>query len=70
MRLSMAGPPMGASPMPCISSANIFARRGIGLKISLEPKPNEPRGDIYVSTVGTAMGIISMLPTEDQPLVK
>ena len=39
------------------------------MKISLEPKPNEPRGDIYISTVGTAMGIIGMLPEEDRALV-
>lgn len=44
-------------------------KRGSKLKISLEPKPNEPRGDIYVSTVGTALGIISMLPPEDRELV-
>lgn len=44
--------------------------RGYQVKLSLEPKPNEPRGDIYISTVGTAMGIIGMLPHDDQPLVK
>ncbi len=44
--------------------------QGYHLQISLEPKPNEPRGDIYISTVGTGMGIISMLPAEDQDMVK
>lgn len=44
-------------------------QQGYSLKISLEPKPNEPRGDIYVSTVGTALGIIGMLPEEDRKYV-
>jgi len=44
--------------------------RGYGVRMTLEPKPNEPRGDIYVSTVGTALGLIAMLPSEDQHLVK
>ncbi|MHB0935639.1 MAG: TIM barrel protein [Armatimonadota bacterium] len=43
--------------------------KGYKLRMTLEPKPNEPRGDIYVSTVGTALGIIGMLPAEDQGLV-
>ncbi len=44
-------------------------QQGYKVKISLEPKPNEPRGDIYVSTVGTALGIIGMLPADEQPMV-
>ncbi len=44
-------------------------KSGSKIRISLEPKPNEPRGDIYVSTVGTALGIIGLLPKEDQALV-
>lgn len=44
-------------------------QQGYSLKISLEPKPNEPRGDIYVSTVGTALGIIGMLPEEERKYV-
>jgi len=31
------------------------------LKFALEPKPNEPRGDIYLPTVGSAIGFISTL---------
>lgn len=31
------------------------------LKFALEPKPNEPRGDIYLSTVGSMLGFISTL---------
>lgn len=44
-------------------------QQGYRVKISLEPKPNEPRGDIYVSTVGTALGIIGLLPEEDRAYV-
>ncbi len=42
---------------------------GSKVRISLEPKPNEPRGDIYVATVGTALGIIGLLPEEDRALL-
>lgn len=35
--------------------------QGYDLKFALEPKPNEPRGDIYFSTVGAYLGLISTL---------
>jgi xylose isomerase len=35
--------------------------RGYGLKFALEPKPNEPRGDIFLPTVGHAIAFISQL---------
>ncbi|KAB8141014.1 xylose isomerase [Chloroflexia bacterium SDU3-3] len=35
--------------------------QGYKLKFALEPKPNEPRGDIYLATVGSALGFISTL---------
>ena len=44
-------------------------QQGYDLRISLEPKPNEPRGDIYISTVGTALGIINLLPEADRALL-
>lgn len=31
------------------------------LKFALEPKPNEPRGDIYLATVGAMLGFIATL---------
>jgi xylose isomerase len=31
------------------------------LKFALEPKPNEPRGDLYLPTVGAMLGFISTL---------
>jgi xylose isomerase len=38
--------------------------QGYGMKFALEPKPNEPRGDIYFPTVGHMLHFISTL---DQP---
>jgi xylose isomerase len=35
--------------------------RGYGLRFALEPKPNEPRGDILLPTVGNALAFISSL---------
>jgi xylose isomerase len=34
---------------------------GYGLRFGIEPKPNEPRGDIFLPTVGHALHFISML---------
>lgn len=38
--------------------------QGYKLKFALEPKPNEPRGDIYFSSTGAMLGFI---PTLDHP---
>jgi len=35
--------------------------QGYGLRFALEPKPNEPRGDIFLPTVGHALAFISQL---------
>jgi len=35
--------------------------RGYGMRIALEPKPNEPRGDIFLPTVGHALAFITEL---------
>ncbi len=35
--------------------------RGLGLRVALEPKPNEPRGDILLPTVGHALAFIGRL---------
>lgn len=35
--------------------------QGYDLKFALEPKPNEPRGDIYLATVGHALAFINTL---------
>jgi xylose isomerase len=35
--------------------------QGYGIRFAIEPKPNEPRGDIFLPTVGHALHFISML---------
>ena len=35
--------------------------QGYGLKFALEPKPNEPRSDLYLPTVGSMLGFIATL---------
>jgi xylose isomerase len=39
--------------------------RGYDLRFALEPKPNEPRGDIFLPTVGHALAFISTLEHAD-----
>ncbi len=39
--------------------------RGYGMRIALEPKPNEPRGDIFLPTVGHALAFIGELQWPD-----
>ncbi|MGH3741178.1 MAG: xylose isomerase [Micromonosporaceae bacterium] len=39
--------------------------QGHGLRFALEPKPNEPRGDILLPTVGHALAFISTLEHSD-----
>jgi xylose isomerase len=35
--------------------------QGYGIRFAIEPKPNEPRGDILLPTIGHALGFISQL---------
>jgi xylose isomerase len=35
--------------------------QGYNMKLALEPKPNEPRGDLYLPTVGAMLGFIATL---------
>ncbi len=39
--------------------------QGYNFKFALEPKPNEPRGDIYLPTVGAMLGFIQTLDHPD-----
>ena len=39
--------------------------QGYGLRFALEPKPNEPRGDIFLPTVGHALAFIEQLEWPD-----
>jgi xylose isomerase len=40
--------------------------QGYDLRFALEPKPNEPRGDIFLPTVGSLIGFISTLDDPDR----
>ncbi|MFE5505063.1 xylose isomerase [Amycolatopsis japonica] len=39
--------------------------QGYGLRLALEPKPNEPRGDILLPTIGHALAFISTLDNHE-----
>ena len=39
--------------------------QGYGIRFAIEPKPNEPRGDIFLPTVGHALHFISTLERPD-----
>jgi len=41
--------------------AEYVIENNLGLRFALEPKPNEPRGDILLPTVGSALAFISSL---------
>jgi xylose isomerase len=41
--------------------AEYVSEQGYGLRFAIEPKPNEPRGDILLPTVGHALAFISRL---------
>ncbi|WP_265447075.1 xylose isomerase [Flexivirga meconopsidis] len=45
--------------------ASYIKERGYSLRIALEPKPNEPRGDILLPTVGHALALIAELDNGD-----
>ena len=45
--------------------AGYIKEQGYGLKIGIEPKPNEPRGDILLPTIGHAIALINTLEHGD-----
>lgn len=45
--------------------AAYIKEKGYDIRIALEPKPNEPRGDIFLPTVGHALGFIAELEHGD-----
>ena len=45
--------------------AGYIKSKGYDLKIALEPKPNEPRGDILLPTIGHALALIDRLENSD-----
>ena len=47
------------------TAAGYIKEKGYGLRIALEPKPNEPRGDIFLPTVGHGLAFIAQLEHGD-----
>jgi xylose isomerase len=45
--------------------ADYVVEHGYDLRFAIEPKPNEPRGDIFLPTVGHALHFITMLDRPD-----
>jgi xylose isomerase len=45
--------------------AGYVKEQGYGLRFAIEPKPNEPRGDILLPTVGHALAFVSTLEHAD-----
>jgi xylose isomerase len=45
--------------------AEYAVEQGYGLRFALEPKPNEPRGDIFLPTIGHALHFITTLDRPD-----
>lgn len=45
--------------------AGYIKDKGYSLKIGLEPKPNEPRGDIFLPSIGHALAMIATLDNGD-----
>lgn len=45
--------------------AGYVKQQGYGIRFALEPKPNEPRGDMFLPTVGHALAFISTLEHHD-----
>ena len=45
--------------------AQFVAERGYAIRFAIEPKPNEPRGDILLPTVGSALAFISTLDCQE-----
>jgi len=41
--------------------AHYIQDQGYGMRIAIEPKPNEPRGDIFLATIGHVLAFISSL---------
>jgi NAD(P)-dependent dehydrogenase (short-subunit alcohol dehydrogenase family) len=57
---------MKAEAMTSANANKVHIRdRGLNLRVALEPKPNEPRGDIFLPTVGHALAFIAELEWPD-----
>jgi xylose isomerase len=49
--------------------AHYIQHNGYGMKVAMEPKPNEPRGDIFLPSVGHVLGFIATLDASIRDIV-
>jgi xylose isomerase len=49
--------------------AHYIQDHGYGMRIAIEPKPNEPRGDIFLATIGHVLAFISSLDASIRDVV-
>lgn len=49
--------------------AGYIAENDLRMRIAMEPKPNEPRGDIFLPTAGHVLGFIATLDPAVEPIV-
>jgi xylose isomerase len=49
--------------------AHYIQHNTYGMRVAMEPKPNEPRGDIFLPSVGHVLGFIATLDPAVQPIV-
>ncbi len=54
-------PPSTATARASTRSREYVVDRGYRIRFALEPKPNEPRGDILLPTIGHALAFITTL---------
>ena len=64
-RQGRARPRSTATRRRSTSAASTSATAGYDLRVALEPKPNEPRGDMFLPTVGHALAFIGELEWPD-----
>jgi xylose isomerase len=49
--------------------AHYIAENRYGMRVAIEPKPNEPRGDLFLATAGHVLGFIATLDASVRDLV-
>jgi xylose isomerase len=49
--------------------AHYIQHNQLGMRVAMEPKPNEPRGDMFLPSVGHVLGFIATLDRAIQPIV-
>ena len=65
LRPRTSGPRSTATARASTCSPRYVKEQGYGIRFAIEPKPNEPRGDILLPTVGHALAFIAELEHGD-----